>query len=174
MEPVDTRATSAVGSGPPRHSRHSEAAGARRQTPGQRAERASQEPACVRPRVFTSFLISRERRANIMEMKVIFEVKQAPPPLKERRGREMGRQAGPGWRLRSPRGEGTGCPEGRAVVPSLFTNAASRGGSPGRGCGLTRTDGWTSEQNVVLERPGDPVDHEPPVVTQGRKEPGVG
>lgn len=86
-----------------------------------------------------------------MEIKIIFEVKQAPPSLKERRGRETGRQAqaagrpGSGGRgLRSARGLGAR----RAVLwrPRCLQTLRRGAGPQGGVCGLTRT----SEQNVVL------------------------
>lgn len=70
----------------------------------------------------------------------------------------------------------------------VLASEQSDAGSPRRGSAWkanarhTAVRGWEaaqgrpggSEQYVVLQRPGYPVDDQPPVIAQGGKEPGVG
>lgn len=106
---------------------------------------------------------------------------KAPASLRESRERDRDRQVTGG---RPQHGSGDeavslGGALTRGRLPSL-THACAGGGA------LVATEGtvWNanappdgqrgSEQDVVLQRPGHPVDDQPPVVAQGGEQPGVG
>lgn len=163
---------------------------------GRVLERTSQEPVQHGLVYFILFFISGEREVTTMETDFFFFFSETPNTPREPRESKQGpghlhpRQDGsrPVRTVSRQRG-GTSSGVASAEAPSFPIKARGRGrqcrfsqtGSDFGNCpqGPARRRGRPAEgraaleQYMILQRPGHPVDDEPPVITQGGEEPGV-